>query len=147
MNFELVPPCSCISVKRLAVSSYQLIGGTSIGPTGVNWRRVLVLRGKWVGGLGNVFGYLSMPSRSAQSSLILSDPQLTSSCNTTDDEWFWVSWSSSQSLLRAKAKSKAALQMISNSCCCSQAWWSQVWLSSVRLARDFWGILIYRECL
>ena len=33
----------------------------------------------------------------------------------TDDEWFWCPWSSSQSLLRAKSKSKAALQMISNS--------------------------------
>lgn len=33
-----------------------------------------------MGGLDNVFVYLSVPSGSAQSSLILPDPQLTSSC-------------------------------------------------------------------
>lgn len=55
----------------------------------------------------------------------------------TDDEWFWCPWSSSQSLLRAKSKSKAALQMISNSLLLFQEPGGlKSWLSSVRLARD-----------
>ena len=76
----------------------------------------------------------------------------------THDEWFSCPWSGSQSLLRAKSKSKAALQMISNSLLLFQSpgglkSGSPLWdlpetaghpyLPQIPLAHRVWHILIH----